>query len=415
MAETKSAQPASYLRLRPLLNPLGQVVRWPAGPGEKSLVVEYLARKFQTNQRYSEVQVGEILCNWHTFQNPALLRRELVERGFLTREANGSSYMRTALGVSDIPHRLKLENIQQAAQVIDPVFLNTPQFPAESLSEMLGLELVVKVETLNPIRSFKGRGADYFFVRNPNLLEVICASAGNFGQGMAYAARKRSIQQTVFASINANPLKIARMQVLGATVRLVGEDFDAAKLAAKEYAAAHGLPFVEDGCNPEFSEGAATMGLELLRYPKPFDTLLIPLGNGAMMAGIARWVKAQAPGIQVVGVSAAGASAMEQSWRSGTLLQTPAIATIADGIGVRIPVPEALQDLKGLVDEVLLVEDPTILQAMRLVHQHLGLVLEPSGAVGIAALLAHPQFKGQRVATILCGGNLTEEQMKAWL
>jgi threonine dehydratase len=400
---------------RHLLNDHAQVERWPTRPAEKTAVVEYLAAKLQAGQRYSETQINLILKAWHTFEDGALLRRELVDRGFLTRKAKGSSYVRTTLGVADIPHRLKLENIQQAAQVIDPVFLNTPQFPAESLSETLGVELVVKVETLNPIRSFKGRGADYFFVRNPNLLEVICASAGNFGQGMAYAARKRGIRQTVFASVNANPLKIARMQSLGATVRLVGEDFDAAKLAAKEYAAAHGLPFVEDGRNPEFSEGAGTMGLELLRYPRPFDTLLIPLGNGAMMAGVARWVRAQAPKTQVVGVSAAGAPAMEQSWRSGTLVQTPAIATIADGIGVRIPVPEALQDLKGLVDEVLLVEDPTILQAMRLVHQHLGLVLEPSGAVGIAALLAHPQFKGQRVATLLCGGNLTEEQMKLWL
>lgn len=401
--------------LQHLLNDLAQVERWPTKPAEKTAVIEYLAAKFQSGQSYNETQINLLLKTWHTFEDWALLRRELVDRGFLTREPNGSSYVRTTLGVSDIPHRLKLENIQQAAQVIDPVFLNTPQFPAESLSEVLGVELVVKVETLNPIRSFKGRGADYFFIRNPNLLEVICASAGNFGQGMAYAARKRGIQQTVFASINANPLKIARMQTLGATVRLAGEDFDAAKLAAKEYAAGRGLLFVEDSRNVEFSEGAATMGLELLRYPKPFDTLLIPLGNGAMIAGIARWVKAQAPRVQVVGVSAAGAPAMEQSWRSGTLVQTPSITTIADGIGVRIPVPEALQDLKGLLDEVLLVEDPTILQAMRLVHQHLGLVLEPSGAVGVAALLAHPQFKGQRVATILCGGNLTEEQMKAWL
>ncbi|WP_337868677.1 pyridoxal-phosphate dependent enzyme [Meiothermus sp.] len=401
--------------LQHLLNDLAQVERWPTKPAEKTAVVEYLAAKFQSGQSYNETQINLLLKAWHTFEDWALLRRELVDRGFLTREANGSSYVRTALGVSDIPHRLKLENIQQAAQVIDPVFLNTPQFPAESLGEVLGLELVVKVETLNPIRSFKGRGADYFFVRNPNLLEVICASAGNFGQGMAYAARKQGIRQTVFTSVYANPLKIARMQALGATVRLVGEDFDAAKLVAKEYAAAHGLPFVEDGHKPELSEGAATMGLELLRYPKPFDTLLIPLGNGAMIAGIARWVKALAPRVQVVGVSAAGAPAMEQSWRSGTLVQTPSITTIADGIGVRIPVPEALQDLKGLVDEVLLVEDPTILQAMRLVHQHLGLVLEPSGAVGIAALLAHPQFKGQRVATVLCGSNLTPAQMEARL
>jgi threonine dehydratase len=398
-----------------LLNDFGQVERWPTKPAEKTAVIEYLAAKFPAGQSYSETQINALLKTWHTFEDWALLRRELCDRGFLTREPSGSSYVRTALGATDIPHRLKLEHIQQAARTIDPIFLHTPQFPAESLSEVLGVELVVKVETLNPIRSFKGRGADYFFVRNPNLPEVICASAGNFGQGMAYAARKRDIKPTVFASVNASPLKIARMQALGATVRLAGEDFDAAKLAAKEYAAGHGLLFVEDSRNVEFSEGAGTMGLELLRYPKPLDAVLVPLGNGAMLAGIARWVRAQAPAVRVVGVSAAGAPAMEQSWRSGTLVQTQSIATIADGIGVRIPVPEALEDLKSLVDEILLVEDPTLLQAMQLVQQHLGLVLEPSGAVGIAALLAYPQFKEQRVATILCGGNLTEEQRRAWL
>ncbi|GEM83345.1 pyridoxal-phosphate dependent enzyme [Meiothermus hypogaeus] len=401
--------------IKHLLNDLAQVTRWPTRSAEKTAVAEYLAAKFQAGQSYNGTQIKTLLNAWHTFEDWALLCSELCERGFLTPETNSSGYVRTALGPSDPGHRLKLENIQQAARSIDPVFLNTPQFSAETLSQVLGVELVVKVETLNPIRSFKGRGAEYFFVRNPSLKEVICASAGNFGQGMAYAARKRGVKPTVFASINANPLKVARMQALGAEVHLVGEDFDAAKLAAKAYAAERSLTFVEDGKDVEFSEGAGTMGLELLRYPKPFDALLIPLGNGAMLAGIARWVKAQAPEIRLVGVSAAGAPAMERSWRSGTLVQAPSIATIADGIGVRLPIPEALEDLEGLIDEVLLVEDATILQAMRLVHQHLGLVLEPSGAVGIAALLTHTQFKGRRVATVLCGGNLTEEQMKLWL
>ncbi len=313
-------------------------------------------------------------------------------------------------------HRIQLEYIEEAAQTIDPVFLNSPQFHAESLSEVLGCEVIVKVETLNPIRSFKGRGADYFFIRNPNVKEVICASAGNFGQGMAYAARKRGVKQIVFASEKANPLKLERMKSLGAEVRLHGADFDAAKLAGKAYAKQHGLQFVEDSRDVEFSEGAGTMAVELLRYPKPFDVLVVPLGNGAMIAGIARWVKAHNPQTKVIGVCAAGAPAMEKSWREGRFIQTETIATIADGIGVRLPVPEALEDLKEIVDDILLVEDADIIQAMKLVHQHLGVVLEPSGAVGIAAIMNNQKlFSKQRIATILCGGNLTSEQMKQWL
>jgi threonine dehydratase len=315
-----------------------------------------------------------------------------------------------------VKHRLKLEHIQNASGRIDPVFLNSPQFYAESLSEMLGVELIVKVETLNPIRSFKGRGADYFFVRNPHVTQVVCASAGNFGQGMAYAARKRGVKQIVFASEKANSLKLERMRSLGAEVRLHGDDFDAAKQFGKHYAQQNNLQFVEDSRDTEFSEGAGSMAVELLRYPQPFDAVLIPLGNGAMIAGIARWIKAYSPQTQVIAVSAAGAPAMEQSWRSGTVVETPSINTIADGIGVRVPVPEALDDIKGLIDDALLVEDAVIIKAMQLAHQHLGLVLEPSGAVGIAALITHgDRFKHKRVATVLCGGNVTQEQIHEWL
>ena len=313
-------------------------------------------------------------------------------------------------------HRLALELIDEASRVIDPVFLNTPQFEADSLSDLLGLKLVVKVETLNPIRSFKGRGADYFFARHPDAGEVICASAGNFGQGMAYAAGKRGASLTVFASVNANPLKLERMTALGAEVRLAGEDFDAAKLAAKEEAARGGAMFVEDGRDVEPSIGAGTIGRELLRYREPLDAVLVPLGNGALISGVGRWVKAQRPEVQIIGVCAAGAPAMERSWRRGRVVMLDRIATIADGIGVRVPVPEALADIRPVVDDIVLVDDAATLRAMKHLHRHLGLVVEPSGAVGLAALETFPdRFAGRTVATILCGGNLTPEQMRSWL
>jgi threonine dehydratase len=313
-------------------------------------------------------------------------------------------------------HRIKLEHIEEASRTIDPVFLNTPQFHTESLSEILSCELVVKVETLNPIRSFKGRGADYFFVRNPNVKEVVCASAGNFGQGMAYAARKRGVKQIVFASEKANPLKLERMKSFGAEVLLHGQDFDAAKSHGKDYAKRNNLRFVEDSRDTEFTEGAGTIAVELLQYPKTFDALIIPLGNGAMIAGIARYVKAHSPRTKIIGVCASGAPAMEKSWREGKLIETESTTTIADGIGVRVPVPEALDDIRNLLDDILLVEDSQIISAMKLAHQHLGLVLEPSGAVGIAALMNNKSmFAHQRIATILCGGNLTSQQTKQWL
>lgn len=311
------------------------------------------------------------------------------------------------------PSRLSLDRIARAAREIDGVFLHSPQFRAESLGEALGVDLLLKVETVNPIRSFKGRGAD-FFVREltDTAQPLVCASAGNFGQGMAYAARRRGMTLDVFASVRANPLKIARMRAFGATVNQAGEDFDAAKDAARAYASAAGARYVEDGREPAISEGAGSIGVELLDWRDGFDTLLVPLGNGALLGGVATWVRAHAPGVRIVGVCAEGAPSMERSWREGRVIETESADTISDGIAVRVPIAEALGDLSGVVDDVLLVDDLTTIDAMRRIFSHLGLVVEPAGAVGVAALMTHrAQFVGTRVATILCGGNLTLTQI----
>ncbi|MEO6446047.1 MAG: pyridoxal-phosphate dependent enzyme [Gemmatimonadaceae bacterium] len=313
------------------------------------------------------------------------------------------------------PPRLSLDQIARAAREIDPVFLHSPQFRAESLGEALGVDLLVKVETVNPIRSFKGRGADFFVsqVRDP-ARPLVCASAGNFGQGLAYAARRRGIPLQVFASQHANPLKIARMRALGATVTQAGEDFDAAKDAARAFAGGSGAQYVEDGREIAISEGAGSIGVELLAAPGALETLVVPLGNGALLGGVATWVRAHAPAVRIVAVCAAGAPAMALSWRAGRVIETAQADTISDGIAVRVPIPEALGDLADVVDDILLVDDDTTLDAMRILLLHLGVAVEPAGAVGVAAIMTHrQQFAGGRVATILCGGNPTLELMPA--
>lgn len=313
------------------------------------------------------------------------------------------------------PHRLSLERIAQAAGVIDPVFLNSPQFRAEALEKHLDCRVVVKVETLNPIRSFKGRGAEYLMATLSGRPHLVCATAGNFGQGMAFAARKRGFLLTIFASLSANPLKVARMRALGAEVRLVGETFKAAHSAATAFAAETGAQLIEDGRIPTITEGAGTIGLELLRWPEPFDAILVPLGDGALLGGIARWVKAHRPATKMIGICASGAPAMERSWRARQA-QELETETIADGIAVQSPYPEAVEDLIGLADDILLVEDRALISAMQQAHRELGIVLEPSGAAGLAAMKTyHERFKGQLIATILTGGNVTSEQMREWL
>jgi len=299
--------------------------------------------------------------------------------------------------------------------VIDPVFLNSPQVTFDKLSRLLGAQVILKIETLNPIRSFKGRGGCFVVHDLPENSRLVVASAGNFGQGLAYAATRRGLPLTVFASTNANSLKIARMRELGAEVLVAGEDFDGAKAAAKHYAKQTGGLLIEDGRDAAISEGAGTLAVELLRWPEPLDATLIPIGNGALINGTATWIKAHSPGTRVVGVCASGAPSMERSWRTGKVESTAAANTIADGIAVRVPVHEAVADMQGIVDDVVLVDDEAIRAAMRLILDQTGILVEPSGAVGVAALQAYPsQFAGGRIATVLCGGNVTMEQFREW-
>jgi threonine dehydratase len=311
---------------------------------------------------------------------------------------------------------LSLENIARASLSIDPVFLDTPQFRVDSMEVRLGCRVVVKVETLNPIRSFKARGTEYFMASLEDRPRLVCTTAGNFGQGIAYSARRRGLEAVVFCGGGTSPLKVERMRTLGADVRLVGRNFDDAKVAAEAFAVETGARTVEDGREPAITEGAGTIGRELLRWPDPFDAILVPLGDGALLGGVAMWVKAHHPETRMIGVCASGTPAMERSWRAGKAEKLEGGDTIADGIAVRNPYPEAVARLTGLVDDIVLVDDDRIIESMRHAHREIGLVLEPSGAAALAALNTHRErFQGQTVGIILTGGNLTPEQMRQWL
>lgn len=322
------------------------------------------------------------------------------------------------------PSSITATEIVQAYDIIDPIFLNSPQFELDALNATLGTRILLKIETLNPIRSFKGRGTDYFvkqFIKqlvkqHADTAAFVCASAGNFGQGMAYACRTHSIPLTVFAAAPANPFKLERMRQLGAEVQLAGADFDAAKAIAETYARRENRTFVEDGREVAISVGAGTIGLELSRYSELPDILLIPVGNGALINGVGAWFKAHHPATQVIGVVAAGAPAMDLSWRQGEVVSTAIAETISDGIAVRQPVPEAVQAMQTTADDVVQVSDAATLAAMKLAQTLIGIVLEPAGAVGLAAaMLYKDRFAARVVATPLCGSNLTPEQMQQWL
>ncbi|OJF92991.1 threonine ammonia-lyase [Pararhizobium antarcticum] len=304
------------------------------------------------------------------------------------------------------------EGIIAASSRIDGRFTNSPLLEQQTANDATGVRLLAKVEMLNPIRSFKGRGTDWWLQNQPPGTDpIISASAGNFGQGLARAGRKHGRPVIIYAATSANPAKIEAMRRLGADVRLQGKDFDAAKAAARTFADAHGYAFVEDGALREIAEGAGTIALEITRElageDVQLDAILVPLGNGALLTGVGTWIKAHAPTCRVIGVVAAAAPAMKQAFETGMPVSTKTAMTAADGIAVRECVPYALESMKTTVDAVWAVDEATITAARRFCLEHYGLVIEEAGAAGVAAIMDRKEeLKGRTVATILCGSNV---------
>lgn len=311
--------------------------------------------------------------------------------------------------------KVDIDHVLTARKHIDPVFLDPPVTGHPALDAALGCTILAKVETLNPIRSFKGRGTEFFTATEVHPGDhLVCASAGNFGQGLARAALRRGYACTAFAAETANPMKVEALRRLGAEVRLAGHDFDAAKIAARRHAEETGMRFVEDGAEPAIAAGAGTIGLEIAQAIPDLEALAVPLGNGALLAGVGAAMRHAAPDVEIIAVVAASAPAMKLSLETGDVIETEYAITIADGIAVRVPIPAALNMLAGCYDAIVAVTEDEIRHAMRLVHTHLGLVVEPAGAVGIAAILAAPErFKGRRIATILGGSNISQADLAA--
>jgi len=314
--------------------------------------------------------------------------------------------------------RLRLDRVRDAVGEIDPVFLDTPALPCAPLGWTLGCSVTLKVETLNPVRSFKGRGTETVaaLARGKGASRVVCASAGNLGQALAYSGARRGLEVTVVAARTANPLKLRQIAAFGADVRLEGEDIEDARLLAREIAEADGAYLVEDSLDLATCEGAATIGLELVRDDPGLDVVLVAVGGGAMASGVGYAVRSLADEVEVIGIQPVGAPAMALSWRRGTVVETDRIDTIADGVAGRCPIPEVLDDLLLVLDDVLLVREDSIEIGMHALHEHAGLVVEPSAALGIAAVLEQPErFAGRRVTTILCGSNVIPADFARWV
>ena len=292
------------------------------------------------------------------------------------------------------------ERIEAAVAEIPAVFQRTPQFVAERLSLELGRRAVVKVETLNPIGSFKGRGTSLLTRKLDPAREWVCSTAGNFGQGVAFAARERGAKVQVYVSPAVPGGKVASMRRLGATVDVCDRPTE----VAREYAGETGeRQLVVDGLDPAMAEGAGTIGLELAAAG-PFDAAVVQLGDGALISGVACSLKSASRQTRVIGVCASGSPAMARSFAAGRPISDPGTGTIATAIAIEEPVPESFARVTALVDDVVLVDDDELRAAMTLIADALGVLVEPAGAAGVAALRRYgDEIFGERVAVILTG------------
>jgi threonine dehydratase len=306
--------------------------------------------------------------------------------------------------------------IHAACGRIDPVFTDSPQYVHEGLSARLGAPVIVKVETVNPIRSFKGRGT--WVVMAALAAEgsvgpgraVVCVSAGNFGQGIAYAARALGVPAVVFCSTRANRAKVARMRALGATVIESGDDFDDARGASEAYAAERGAHLLVDGDDARISTGAGTLALEVTDavtagiLPPPV-VAAVPVGNGALINGVGSWLRHAAPDCRVLGVQAEAAAAMTLSWRAGRPIDTASAATYADGIASRVAIANAVELMRGRVDDMITVSEDALRAAQAELTEALGITVEGAAAAAWAGLLAEERPAGPALV-IVTGSNV---------
>jgi threonine dehydratase len=335
--------------------------------------------------------------------------------GFVAHNATMSDGARP---VVEPETRLDTARIEAARLVIDPIFLDTPLYRCEALESALGCAVSIKLETANPVGSFKARGTEVLasVLADAGSRAVVCASAGNLGQALAWSGGRRGVDVTVVASRFAPAAKLDRIRALDAKLGLVDGDFDMARERAAIVAQREGARLVEDSLDIETCEGAATIGLELLDTAPSFDAVLIALGGGALATGVGHVMKAFAPQIEVICVQPLGAPAMTHSWHQRRVVTTDSTNTIADAVTCRRPIRAVLDDLLLVADDAVLVQEESIIAGMRMLFDRAGLVVEPSAALGIAAILEdRGRFAGRHVVTIVCGSNIDADAYHRWM
>lgn len=308
--------------------------------------------------------------------------------------------------------KIDLSHVQEAQRALAPLIEPTPLVRSKWLSELLGCDLFLKLESMHPIGSFKIRGATYRIsqlTREERKRGVLAASAGNHAQGVAWGAQTLGVQATIVMPVTAPLVKVENTRALGAEIIQHGANFDEAKAHGLKLAKQRGKVWIPAFEDPRIIAGQGTIALELLEQCPDLDVVIGAVGGGGMLAGIGTVLSELRPEARLIACQAAGAPSMVQSHRSGHAIKLEQVRTFADGIAVREASARLLKILDPRVNQWVTIEDEKIAEAVLLLLEKAKVVAEGSGAIALAAALSDPvrkRIRGKKVVAVVSGGNI---------
>jgi len=321
--------------------------------------------------------------------------------------------MSTHAAVQEIQPQLSA--IHDARKFLAGYLTPTRLMAAPSLSRATDRRVYLKLETDLPTASFKVRGALYALARNLQkapIREVVASSTGNHGAAVAYAANLLGVKATIYLPENCNPVKRERIASLGATIVQRSKDITDAFEEVVHYAHEHGAYLLNDATDHDLPAGPGTIGCEILEQLPSASTIFVPMGDTALIRGIAAAAKQISPAVRIVGVQSEQAPAYYLSWKQGEAICTDTCDTIADGLSTRTTVPANVIAIRHLVDDVLLVSDQQMLDAISRLLFDEQVLAEPSGAATTAAMLHHESQGGENVVLVVTGANISREVLQ---
>lgn len=309
-----------------------------------------------------------------------------------------------------------ISTIREARQFLARYFGVTRLVAAPFFSDRVGKRVYLKLEMELPTGSFKVRGALWGLaaaLKKGNVEEVVASSTGNHGAAVAYAGKLLGVKSRIFLPSGSNPVKRGRIASLGAEiVESGGADLAAAFGLAAEYAKRPGVYFLNDATDADLPAGPATIGCEILEQLPSVGSIVVPMGDTALIRGIAAAVKQLAPQVKMIGVQAERAPAYYLSWKENKVVGTETCDTIADGLATRTPDEANVRDVRQLVDEVVLVSEEQMLRGIEILLAEEHVLAEPAGAASTAALLRGGADFAENVVLMVSGANISRTVLK---